>query len=228
MAGFPAWTRSPAMLLAGLLGAGIALQVIGLLTGNSERGLAPDPVLAVSGFLVRAVPAALVGERWLPDTVNAGWLALAAVAWLVVAAVVVSGWRRRDVRPNWALAGVAFVHAAAIYAVPVLLSGFATPRYALPPAMLLVTALVAVLEPTATGAGIAPPLWIFAAALAVVLAVNLRVDNSRAHGPQWNDGLHAAQQECADPAATTARITIAPLNSSGWAAVLPCSYIRRG
>ena len=148
-----AWSRGAgrrdrhALVLASLLVAGVGLQVIGVVFGSSDRGFAPDPVLAVTGFLVRAVPSALIGDSWLPATINAGWLALAAVAWLVVAAVVVTGLRRRDSRPNWVFAGVAFAHAAALYAVPVLLSGSAAPRYALPAAMLVVTAVVAVLEP---------------------------------------------------------------------------------
>ncbi len=144
--------------------------------GSSERGLAPDPVLAVTGFLVRAVPSALVGRLLASGHLNAGWLALAAVGWIIVAAVVVIGLRRRDSRPNWVLAGVAFSHAAAVYAMPVLLSGFAPPRYALPAAMLVVTAVVAVLEPRAAGSS-ATALWVFAAGFALVCTLNLRVDN---------------------------------------------------
>jgi hypothetical protein len=226
------WTRREgrrdrhALVLASLLAAGVGLQVIGVIFGSSERGLAPDPVLAVTGFLVRAVPSALMGDLWLPASVNAAWLAIAAVAWLLVAAVVVGGLRRRGGRPNWELAGIAFAHAAAVYALPVLLSGYATPRYALPAALLLVTAIVAVLEPDT--AGVSPvALWAFAAVLAVVCAVNLRVDNLRADGPTWSEGLRAAQQECAEHAPGTVRVTIPPRSDRGWVSTLPCDYVRR-
>ncbi len=202
------------------------MQFVGVASGSSDRGLAPDPVLAVTGFLVRAVPSAIIGDSWLPATINAGWLALAAVAWLVVAAVVVTGLRRRDGRPNWVFAGVAFAHAAALYALPVLLSGSATPRYALPAAMLVVTAVVAVLEPATPGLS-ATALWVFAAFLALVCAVNLRVDNLRADGPRWSEGLQAAQRECAERASVTVRIPISPVSERGWVSTLPCEYVRR-
>ena len=167
-----AWTRGAgrrdrhALVLAGLLTAGVGLQVTGILFGSSERGFAPDPVLAVTGFVVRAVPSTFVGDVRLHATVNAGWLALAALGWIMVAAVVVSGLGRRDGRPNWVLAGVASAHAAAVYAVPVLLSGFAPQRYAL----------------------LATALWVFAAAFALVCTLNLRVDNARADGPELERG----------------------------------------
>ena len=227
-----AWTRGTgrhdrhAWVLAGLLTAGVGLQVSGVMFGSSERGFAPDPVLAVTGFLVRAVPSALVGDRWLPATIDAGWLALAAIGWIIAAAVVVSGLRRRDGRPNWVLAGVAFTHAAAVYAMPVLLSGFAPQRYALPAAMLVVTAVVAVLEPRAAGSS-ATALWVFAAGFALVCTLNLRVDNARADGPRWSEALHAAEQQCTQNSAPTVRIPIAPVSDYGWTATLPCDYVRR-
>ncbi|BCB87379.1 hypothetical protein Psuf_046920 [Phytohabitans suffuscus] len=112
--------------LAGGLGVGLLIQFAGLLSGSSERDLSPDPVLAVSGFLLRAVPAPLIGERWLGDDVDARWLALAALAWLVVGAAFLIAYTRRT-RPAWTLAVVAGLHAAALYMLPVLLTGIATP-----------------------------------------------------------------------------------------------------
>ncbi|MDQ7909641.1 hypothetical protein RB614_34485 [Phytohabitans sp. ZYX-F-186] len=206
--------------LAGGLGAGLLIQFAGLLSGSSERDLSPDPVLAVSGFLLRAVPAPLIGERWLGDGVDARWVALAAVAWLVVAAALLAAYTRRT-RPAWTLAVVAGLHAAALYMLPVLLAGTATPRYAVAPAMLVVTALVALLRP----AGSRIPLYALAALLALVAAVNLRVDNTRADGPLWSDELERARTACATGDQATVPIT--PRDATPpWQVRVPCDYVR--
>jgi hypothetical protein len=203
------------VVLAGVLGLGIAIQLAGLVAGSSQRQLDPDPVVAVTGFVLRAVPAPLIGERWLGDSVGTRWVVLAAVAWLMVGAAMVAAYARLT-RPAWFLAVVAAVHAAALYLLPVLLSGVATPRYAVAPALLVVTALAALLQPASqpeparpgrhsdtagpgrSGRAAGVPLYALAAVLTVVCAVNLRVDNSRADGPRWSEQLPAARQRCAD------------------------------
>ncbi|GAA4434434.1 hypothetical protein [Phytohabitans houttuyneae] len=204
--------------LAGGLGVGLLIQFVGLLSGSSERALSPDPVLAVTGFLLRAVPAPLIGERWLGDAVDARWVALAAVAWLVVGAAFLVAYTRRT-RPAWTLAIVAGLHAAALYMVPVLLAGTATPRYAVAPAMLVVTALVALLQP----AGSRLPLYALTALLALVAVVNLRVDNTRADGPGWDAELGAVREECVRQPDGTVEVAIPP----DWSVSLPCSYLSR-
>ena len=206
--------------LAAGLGAGLLVQFAGLLGGSSERELAPDPVLAVTGFLLRAVPAPLIGERWLGDSVDTRWVALAALAWLVVAAALLVAYTRRT-RPAWTLAIVAGLHAAALYMVPVLLAGTATPRYAVAPAMLVVTALVALLQP----AGSRVPLYALTVLLALVAAVNFRVHNTRADGPQWSDELDRARTACA--AGGQVIVPITPRDDTPpWQVEVPCDYIR--
>ncbi|MEH1125138.1 hypothetical protein [Micromonospora sp. CPCC 206061] len=206
------------IMLAGALGAGLLIQFAGLLSGSSERELSPNPVLAVSGFLLRAVPAPLVGERWLGESVDARWIALAAIAWLVVGAATLVAYTRRT-RPARTLAVVAGLHAAALYMVPVLLSGVATPRYAVAPAMLVITTLVALLQPADSRV----PLYSLAALLALVAAVNLRVDNARANGPAWRAEIEVAREECALRPARTVDVAIPP----DWSVPLPCSYLSR-
>jgi hypothetical protein len=216
------------IVLAALLGLGVAVQVAGLLTGSSSRQLSPNPLRALKGYAVRAVPDALLGQRWVGTHVGGGTLVLAALAWLILAGVAVLVWARL-VRPAWPLALSAAVHSVALYVLPVVLSGVATPRYAVAPAMLLVTALVAVLQP-AGGAVVgrsAAPLLALAALLAVVCAVNLRVDNLRAHGPRWSDGLDRARPSCLDSGpAGVAEIPVPPPDSPPWTVRLPCRYVR--
>jgi hypothetical protein len=120
---------------------------------------------------------------------------------------------------------VAALHSAALYALPVVLSGYATPRYAVPAAMLLVTTLVALLRPGGTGWRRAP-IYALTALLVAVWAVDLRVDNARAHGPTWRQELPAARQSCVDGG--TAALTIPPRAAgTHWQAVLRCDYVRR-
>lgn len=220
-------------VLSGLLGVGLAVQFGGLLFGSSSRELSPNPVRGLSGYVLRAVPEGLLGERWFGTHIDARWFALAALAWLVVGAAAVLAWT--DVtRPAWPLALTAAAHSLALYVLPVLLSGTATPRYAVAPAMLLVTALAAALQPGGTAAGLrlggpgtraAAPLYLLALLLATVWAANLRLDNERAHGPRWTPAVTDARARCAS--ASGAGSVDVPISPGGqeWSARLPCSYV---
>lgn len=221
LAVYEAWRsrQRHAVVLAGVLGAGVAAQLLGLATGASERPLDPDPVRAVTGVVLSAVPAPLIGERWLGTEVDARWIALAGLAWLLVAAAVVVALARLT-RPDWRLALLAAGHAAALYALPVLLSGVATPRYTVAPALLVVTALVALLQPARSRV----PVYALTVLLALVWAVNLRVNNSRADGPRWSDELPAARQRCTAESVTT--VPISPAEEH-WTADLSCRYLTR-
>lgn len=207
--------------LAGALALGLAAQVTGLLSGSSERALALDPVAAVAGFVLRAVPAPLIGQRWLGDDVDGRWLLLAAVAWLMAGAVVVVA-LRRTTRPLWLLAAVAALHSAALYLLPVVLSGAATPRYAVAPAMLVVVTLVALAQPGTGGSPV--PLYALAALLTVIAAVNLRIDNPRAQGPRWSSELDRARAGCA-AGARSAELPIAPQGNPPWTVAMRCEDI---
>ena len=204
--------------LAGALAAGLLVQFAGLASGSSSRPLSPDPVLAVSGYLLRAVPGPLVGQRWLGSDMGPRWVLLAGLAWLVVIAVVLVALRGLT-RPAWALASVAGLYSAALYLLPVVLSGLAATRYAVAPGLLVVVTLVALLQPGGTAGR--RPLYLLAALLAIVAAVNLRIDNPRAHGPQWGEELRQARAACATPG-QQARIVIAPRVDPPWTVTVPC------
>ncbi|PRY32028.1 hypothetical protein CLV70_102239 [Pseudosporangium ferrugineum] len=213
------------LALAGALAAGLAVQAAGLLGGSSSRALAPDPVPAATGYLLRAVPAPLVGQRWLGQGVDASWLLLAGLAWLVVLGVLAAALRGRT-RPAWVLAGTAALHSAVLYALPVTLSGVAAPRYTVAPAMLVVTALVALAQPAPPGETVArraqvAPLHLLAGLLAVVALVNLRVDNPRAYGPRWSAEVDRAGVACATDGTGT-ELVIAPLRVPAWTVPVRC------
>jgi hypothetical protein len=204
--------------MAVALALGLALQFAGLLGGGSQRELAPDPVRSVLGWFLRAVPAPLVGQRWLGSDLNARWVVLAALAWIVVAAAVVLA-LRGVTRPAWVLAGAAVQHSAALYVLPVFLSGVAAPRYAVAPAMLLVVALVALLQGEQR-----IPLYALTGLLTVIALVNLRIDNPRAHGPRWSAELDRARAACATDA-QRAGLAIAPRTTPPWTVSVPCHDI---
>ncbi len=208
-------------VLGGLLTLAVAVQVSGLLTGSSSRTLAPNPARAVIGYGVRAVPSAVLGQRAFPAKVNVEWLALAALAWVLVAVAVLVALRSTLVRPQWTFAVTAAVYSVVLYVLPVTLSGVATPRYAVAPAMLVVAVLAALLIPRSASL---TPLWTVAVVLAVVCAVNFRVDNERAHGPSWHDELARARQACA-AGTSTVDIPTAPVTSPSVAHVT-CGYVR--
>lgn len=221
-------------VLAAVLASGVALQLLGLLTGASERETDLNPVRAGAGYLLRAVPGALAGSRWLgPDHTSVRWLVLAGLAWLLVAAAVFAA-ARGLTRPAWTLAAVAAVHSVALYALPVLLSGEAIERYAVAPAMLVVVALLALLPPGGAGGAGRPsavgPAGLASVALvtllAVVCTVNLRVPNLRAEGPAWSQELDRAQQVCAEAGVVATRLRLPPSNTP-WYAELPCTYLTR-
>jgi hypothetical protein len=206
-------------ILGGALALGLVVQFIGLATGSSERELDPNPVRAAVGYLLRAVPAPLIGQRWLGHQIGARWVALAAVAWLLVAVAFVVALRGLT-RPAWVLAGAAVIQSAALYVLPVVLSGVAAPRYAVAPALLVVVALVAILRPKQ---GNAVPLSVLAGFLAVIALVNLRIDNPRAHGPAWDAELDKARATCAPGA--TAAIPIAPVETPPWLVQVTCEKL---
>ncbi len=132
--------QSLSVLLA--LGTGLFAQALTVLLGPGGRELNPEPVKWAPWWAIRAVPTSTLGQRWFPSDVDVRWLALAAVAWILVGLFVFFTFKR-TLTDRWQLALLAGAHCVAVYALPVMLSGQATPRYAAAPAMLLVTALVA-------------------------------------------------------------------------------------
>ena len=217
--------------LAAALAVGLVVQVLGLVTGQSSRDLSLDPVRVVSGYVLRAVPPGLLGEVSLGEDVGPRWLALAALAWLIVLGTVALRWRRQA-RATKVLAAVAGVHSLAVYALPVLLQGIATPRYAAAPAMLLLTGLVALAEPSPDERPSSErlarlPFAVLTVLTLVVWAVDLRVDNARAHGPSWSDELARARAACAAaPDDRVVQLVTPPVETPPWTVTLTCADLR--
>ncbi len=202
------------ILLAAVLTAGLAGQAFAMLSGGSDRTTNIDPVHWAPWWAVRAVPPAVIGQRWFGADVDTRWLALAGLAWVLLAALVLVAWKRPG-GPRLALAGAAAAFSVAVYAVPTILSGIATPRYGAAPAMLLIAALVALLAPEPE-AGWRTPFTLLVVLCAAVWATNLVVPNTRGQGPGWQAELSRAQCRAGE------RLIPVTPDGEGWHVTLPC------
>lgn len=198
-------------------GVGLATQAAAVVFGPGGREVDPEPVMWAPWWAIRAVPTGLLGERWFgTGGVDTRWLILAAVAWVILAAFVLLSWKSWKSGEAWrGLVLLAAVHAVAVYALPVALSGQATSRYVAASAMLLIAALAVLLfegKPKPTVVGVA-----FVVLCAAVWVSNLRVPNSRSEGPMWSEQIQT--QACDGDGRTS--VAVSP-RDKGWTMAVPC------
>jgi len=226
-------------------GAGLLTQWTVQWRGMSNRPntLFTSPLWILGNYFTRMVPRALFGELALggPGTNGAGHpvplrisnmaahdaLVLGACA-IVVAVVVVA--LARLTAPNWPLAITAMAFSVLVFIGEIVDNlQVVQPRYVIAPALLLYTAIVAMLRPRgvtgeafpagkpegllsggapATAARRGPwpavaaawtPVTVFALLLAVVIAFNFRVINNRSESPPWTAVIAAATHTCMTP-----------------------------
>jgi hypothetical protein len=242
-----------AWALAVLWASGVYLQMSQTIFGEShhdEFGF-NGPFFVLRNYITRVVPRALFGERSLGGpgvdyrgyyaplhvTSLAGHYALIAGAWLLVLVfVALAVFRLTD--PNWTLAVTAALFSVGMFADELLVN---TPvvqsRYTVAPALLLYTALVALIRPLP--ALPAPPMaksattvltratavrWLPAAGFAVLLLVavtlNFRVTNGRTTSPAWTSVVAAAGKSCAVPGATAYTFV-----HEWWYVTIPCGKV---
>jgi hypothetical protein len=236
-----------AWALAVLWASGVFLQMSQTIFGEShhdEFGF-NGPFFVLRNYVTRVVPRALFGERSLGGagvdyrgeyaplhvTSLAGHHALIIGAWLLVMVfVVLAAFRLTD--PNWTLAGIAGLFSVGIFVDELLVN---TPvvqsRYVVAPALLLYTALVALVRPLPAREPAAPALtraqaarWLPAAGFALLLlaavTLNFRVTNGRTTSPAWTSVVAAASRSCAVPG-TTAYTFV----HEWWYVTIPCSKV---
>jgi hypothetical protein len=226
-------------------GAGLLAQWTIQWRGMSNRSssLFTSPLWIVGNYFSRVVPRALFGELALggPGTNGEGHplplhisnmalhdaLVLGACA-IVVAVVVVA--LARLTAPNWPLAITAMTFSVVVFIGEIVDNlQIVQPRYVIAPALLLYTAIVAMLRPRgvtgetfpavepegvlggealATAARRGPrsavaaawtPVTVFALLLAVVIGFNFRVFNNRSESPPWTAVVTIATHECMKP-----------------------------
>ena len=216
-------------------GAGILLQLGGLATGASTRGFGDpnyNPVWVLGQYVGRAVPRALLGEKWfggpgigpawgtgIPLTIGRGTqVLLIGVCGLLLLGVLAAA--AKLTRPHWPLAVAAGVMSLLIFAEEVANMGTTHPRYVIPAALLLYVAVVALLRP-APGTAAHLPIVGFAILLTVVCVVNLRGPNSRSQSQAWDVTVRNATVACANGQLPTYEYKF-----TWWSVFIPCDRTR--
>jgi hypothetical protein len=226
-------------------GAGLLTQWTIQWRGMSNRSntMFTSPVWILGNYFTRVVPRALFGETALggPGTNGEGHPlplrisnvaihnALVVGACAIVVAVVVVALARLTA-PNWPLAITAMAFSVLVFIGEIVDNlQVVQPRYVIAPALLLYTAIVAMLrprgvtgeafsagEPEGVLSGDAPataarrgpwpvpagawtPVTVFALLLAVVIGFNFRVVNNRSESPPWTAVVAAATHKCMKP-----------------------------
>jgi hypothetical protein len=247
-----------AWCLAILWVTGVLLQFSQTFLGKGHHNEYGDNGLfwVLRHYMTRVIPRAMFGERSLGGAgVNyRGYSAplhvinhdahdaLIAGAWLIVLIVIaIAATRFTD--PNWTLAGVAAVFSVCVFIEETLINmPVVQSRYVIAPALLLYTALVALLRPrqvpaastvsTAvrwlpfTGLRVSTAVrWLpvagFAVLLAVAVTLNFRVTNGRTTSPAWTGVVASATRACA----STPHITAYTFVHEWWWVTIPCDKV---
>jgi hypothetical protein len=236
-----------AWALAILWAGGVWLQMSETVLGEShhdEYG-SNGIVFVLRNYIIRVVPRALFGERslggagtdyrgyWAPLHITDydAHVVLIACAWLVILLLAALA-AFRFTSPDWTLAGAAALFSVAIFVEELSINTpVVQPRYVVGPALLLYTALVALLRPrqregTAEGAPRARAAirWLPAAGFAVLLIVavtlNFRVTNGRTTSPAWTSVVASATSACAEP-----DVTAYTYVHEWWWVTIPCNKV---
>ena len=241
-----------AWALAILWASGVWLQISETVLGRSNHLSYGNNslVFVVENYVTRVAPRALFGERSLGGpgvnytgdsttplhiTSVAGHQALIVGAWVVVLVIVVLA-LTRFTDPNWTLAGVAALFSVGIFLEELLINtSVVQSRYVVAPAMLLYTALVALMRPRVPEGAASAALsarapvrtmvrWLPAAGFAVLLLVaitlNFRVTNGRTTSPAWTSVVATAHGACALP-----HVTGYTFVHEWWYVTIPCSQV---
>ncbi|MGH3207476.1 MAG: hypothetical protein ACRDNO_06930 [Trebonia sp.] len=243
---------------AGLL-AQWSVQLRGL--SNRKGGLFTSPLWILRNYVTRTIPRAIFGEKALggpgtnyrgsPIPLSIPHMAVHhALVWgacaIVVAVVVIA--LARLTAPHWPLAVTALVFSVVLFVGEIVDNEpIVQPRYVIAPALLLYTAIVAMLRPrgvtaNASRAGepggassddapaAAPrrmrlvaawtPVTVFALLLAVVVGFNFRVVNTRSESPPWSAVVATARQTCMQPGTVDYQFL-----HLWWGVQIPCSRV---
>jgi hypothetical protein len=240
-----------AIALVSCWAAGLLIQLSVQLRGMSNRSADwfTNPLWVLGNYVTRAVPRAIFGELALggPGTNGEGHLlplpvqqmaehnvlthnALIWGAWAVVLAAVIIGLAGRTA-PHWPLAVTALLFSVLVFLGEIIDNlPIVQPRYVIAPALLLYTAIAAMLRPRGDADPAAPrraiaariPVAVFALLLAVVCGFNFRVDNNRSQSPPWTAVVAAARKSC-----THHDVTEYLYRHAWWRVDIPCGRVRR-
>jgi hypothetical protein len=242
---------------------GVWLQFSETILGKGNHNKYGDNGLfwVLKHYMTRVIPRALFGERSLGGPGNdyrGNWMALHVTnahahdalilcAWLLVlVAIAIAASRFTD--PNWTLAGVAALFSVFVFVEETLINmPVVQARYVIAPALLLNTALVALLRPrevptastVSTASSPSPgirwlpfvpsvstalrwiPVTVLAVMLAVAVTLNFRVTNGRTTSPPWTSVVASATRACA-----AKNVTAYTFVHEWWWVTIPCDKVR--
>ena len=210
---------------------------------NRQVGGWTNPLWVLGNYVTRVVPRALFGERAEggPGTNGEGHplplivpnmaihTALTWGAWALLITAIIIGLVRLTA-PNWPLAVTALLFSVLLFVGEIVDNlPIVQPRYVIAPALLLYTAIVALLQPRRCAAGARPRLiagaWVPVVAFALLLAVtcgfNYRVTNNRSESPPWTAVVAAATRTCMKPG-----IGEYIYRHAWWRLEIPCGRVR--
>lgn len=226
--------------------AGLIVQWTNQLGGASNRStnLYTSPLWILGNYVTTTIPRAIFGELALggpgvnyrgatvplsiPDMAVHEALIWGACAIVVAVVVIALG---RLTAPQWPLAVTALAFSVLLFVGEIVDNyPIVQPRYVIAPALLLYTAIVAMLCPRGGPDGASQsrlwlvlgwmPVTMFALLLAVVVGFNYRVVNSRSESPPWTAVVSAARQSCMMPG-----VVDYEYSHLWWAVQIPCSRV---
>jgi hypothetical protein len=234
-----------AIAVAACWAGGLAVQWSIQLRGMSNRraDMFTNPLWAFGNYVTRVVPRAFFGERALggPGTNGEGHplpLAIPNVAvhdaliwgaWAIVVAAIIMG-RANLTAPDWSLAVAALLLSVLVFLGEIVDNlPIVQPRYVIAPALLVYTAMVAMLRPRVRIRGPRPrpavvawsPVIVFACVLAVTCGFNYRVTNNRSQSPPWTAVVASATKTCLKPGMGDYRY-----RHAWWQLKIPCGRVR--
>ena len=219
-----------------------SVQVRGL--SNRSSALFTSPLWILGKYVTTAVPRAIFGERALggpgtnyrgspvplsiPDMAVHEALIWGACA-IVVAVVIIA--LARLTAPQWPLAVTALAFSVLIFVGEIVDNyPIVQPRYVIAPALLLYTAIVAMLRPRGVTDDVSEsgprrvlawvPVTVFALLLGVVIGFNYRVVNTRSESPPWTAVVATARQSCMKPGMADYEYS-----HLWWHVQIPCSRV---
>jgi hypothetical protein len=216
--------RAQVVPLALLAGVAVQLAVVALASTGRPHNASASLPRVVAWFGVDVVAATVLGDRFSRSASTGLGLTVAGLVGAAVVALGVFIGRRYGTRCLFRPALLALT-ALLLFGLAVSASGTHPPRYAVPPVLLLVMALLLTVDTWHPWTAPARTRTLALAGLVVIgiaWTANLPLRNERSNGPRWSAAVSESQASCRLEPAGTRQVPITP---PGWSAVLPCSYL---
>lgn len=218
----------------GGIAAGVLFQGVAMLRGSlATRPPTHDYSVpfALHGYVRYVIGTTLVSTRELRHFGLSHPVDAKAIGVLTILLIAVAAFFLANRGGNWPLAAICAVFSLGFFCITTMQGGSYNDRYAVPPILLLITAL-AVLSSSTTqraaprqSAAVAyAPLVVLCALVGANLVANYHGGSpGRAAQPSWSSQLANGRAACRAGGVTSARLQTAP--GGGWFVTAPCSLL---